>query len=127
MLTTLKSFSQDSTTCLPNRQLRIAIEKIKLGEQAQREVVLLRQNEAHWRDIVSERDSIISLLRSREATHAAIADGYTARLNLAEKQHQLTKDWASQLGVKLRKQRRKTLLWALGGIIATGSSIYLMR
>lgn len=114
-------------TCLPNRQLRIAIEKIERGEQAQREVALLRQNEGYWQSIVRERDSIISLIRSKERGYAAIEDGYVQRLKIAEEQHEVTKRWAGELSGKLKKQRRRTLLWAIGGIIATGSSIYFLK
>jgi hypothetical protein len=117
---TLSGTSQDSTTCLPNRQLRIAIEKIERGEQAQREVALLRQNEGHWQSIVRERDSIISIMRSKERGYAAIEDGYVQRLKIAE---QVQRGFAA----KLRKQRRRTLLWALGGIVTTSASIYFLR
>jgi hypothetical protein len=121
---TLSGTSQDSTTCLPNRQLRIAIEKIERGEQAQREVTLLRQNEGHWQSIVRERDSIISIMKGRERGYAAIEDGYVQRLKIAEENYNSTR---GDLMSKLKKQRRRTLLWALGGIVTTSASIYFLR
>jgi hypothetical protein len=130
MLTTLSAFTQssrDSITCIPNSQHRLAIEEIIRGRAAMRENALLRRNDTIWAAIVSERDSIISLMRSKEGKYAAIEDGYVQRIKLAEQQHELTKQWAGELSGKLKRQRRRTLLWSVGGILATGASIYFLR
>lgn len=126
IMLTYSATSQDSTR-LPNSQLKAAIQEIERGRQAMREVELLRENETYYMKMLVERDSIISILRERERGYAAIGDGYAERLRLAEQQHQLTKDWAAELGSKLRKARRRTVLWAVGGVIATGASIYLLK
>jgi len=86
-LTTLKSISQtsDSVTCIPNRELKIAIKKIETCKIIQEELDLTKVSVAILKDRIKVKDSIIKnydLVEDEYEKKIKIYDSSISNLNL---------------------------------------------
>jgi len=87
-LTTLKSISQtsdSSVTCIPNRELRIAIKKIETCKIIQEELDLTKVSVALLKDRIKIKDSIIrtyDLVEDEYKKKIKIYDSSISNLNL---------------------------------------------
>ena len=86
-LTTLKSISQtsDSVTCIPNRELKIAIKKIEICKIIQEELDLTKVSVALLKDRIKVKDSIIKnydLVEDEYEKKIKIYDSSISNLNL---------------------------------------------
>lgn len=91
------------------------------------ENILLRQNIDAFKKIIEQKDSTIAIYKLQESQFTSIGEAYETRIGIVNQQHELTKKWAGELSGKLRKQRRKTFLTAVVGVVATAASIYFLR
>ena len=86
-LTTLKSISQtsDSVTCIPNRELKIAIKKIETCKILEQELNLTKVGVALLKDRIKVKDSIIrnyDLVEDEYKKKIKIYDSSISNLNL---------------------------------------------
>jgi len=86
-LTTLKSISQtsDSVTCIPNKELKIAIKKIEICKIIQEELDLTKVSVALLKDRIKVKDSIIKnydLVEDEYEKKIKIYDSSISNLNL---------------------------------------------
>jgi hypothetical protein len=126
----LKSFSQTSgkdtsVTCLPNSTLRLAAQKIRVGEldhqkvglqQQKIDTMLLIQNGLALRII--QKDSALATYEKLEANYKA----ETANLTRQRDEERKISD---DLLKKLKGQKRKTIFVGITGALAVGATIFL--
>ena len=78
VLLTFQSISQtyDSVTCIPNGQLKKAINLIERGKVAEEELGITKDKNAILSKVVIVKDSIITVYQKKDTINALMQDGY---------------------------------------------------
>jgi hypothetical protein len=117
LLTSLSSFSQTDTTKV---QIKVPVAKLVIkdilkGDGCVEELKLTQDKVIKLEARETQKDTIISLLESKDKNNQFI-------INTQKDQLQLSKELSEQLHKELKGQRTKTFLWKVGtyaGILAT--------
>lgn len=115
---------QDSTH-IANKDLQAAVAIIeewrfmKLELKAKDESIAIMQKQ------VASRNSQIQKYKQREKTFTGLIDAYKKDSTLAAAQIRVYAGMTTSLKKDLKKQRRKTTLAIIGGIVMSGVTLYL--
>lgn len=120
ILTAYASISQtlDSTTCLPNQQLKTAINIIERGKVTLEELGLTKQKVADLQLVIATKDSIIQYLTVINTTNQQIAERYRLMAEQNAKAMQETEKQLNLMGKKANRQ--KTMKWVAFGLGLVG-------
>ena len=124
---TSQTLSKDSVTCLPNYQLRQAMRLIDQGKLDREELAITRSNVSLMGFRLSLKDSTISALNWKDSMNHKIQLNYESRIANKDQQliikDQVIADWNK----KYKRQKARTRLAVIGGILATAASIYFLK
>lgn len=125
VLLTLKVISQDSVTCLPNEQLKIAIKLIERGKTDSMRVELLTRNIDILNARINSRDSAILQYEKREISFSLLMANYDKQILNYQKNDTLSTTWVAQLQKDLRRQRTRTVVVGVAGLVGIFLTAYL--
>lgn len=127
VLTSLNAISQtsnDSLTCIPNSQLKIAAKLIERGRVDSAELSFQKKAASLLSEQIQVKESIIAGLSQKidlqkqiEATYERDKASYLDQISIVNRE-------VLRLQKDVRKQKRKTFFTALAGIAATGLALY---
>lgn len=116
---------QDSTK-IPNSQLRIALQLAEQGRQCEQELLLVRQQTDLLYQKISVKDSIIYQYRGAlQMQDRVIEDYVSSEANLIQQRTNLEKA-VKDLNKKMKKQKTKTFITSLTGIIGIAAAGILL-
>jgi phosphotransferase system IIB component len=117
----LSSFSQTDTTKV---QIKIPVAKLVIkdilkGDGCAQELKLTQDKVIKLEARETQKDTIISLLESKDKNNQFI-------INTQKDQLQLSKELSEQLHKELKGQRNKTFLWKVGTFAGILTTSYLL-
>ena len=121
LLTSLSSFSQTDTTKV---QIKVPVAKLVIkdilkGDGCIEELKLTQDKVIKLEARETQKDTIISLLESKDKNSQFI-------INTQKDQLQLSKELSEQLHKELKGQRTKTFLWKVGTFAGILTTSYLL-
>ena len=121
LLTSLSSFSQTDTTKVQIKVpiAKLAIKDILKGDGCFQELKLTQDKVIKLEARETQKDTIISLLESKDKNNQFI-------INTQKDQLQLSKELSEQLHKELKGQRTKTFLWKVGTFAGILTTSYLL-
>jgi phosphotransferase system IIB component len=121
LLTSLSSFSQTDTTKVQIKTpvAKLVIKDILKGDGCAQELKLTQDKVIKLEARETQKDTIISLLESKDKNNQFI-------INTQKDQLQLSKELSEQLHKELKGQRTKTFLWKVGTFAGILTTSYLL-
>ena len=121
LLTSLSSFSQTDTTKVQIKTpvAKLVIKDILKGDGCAQELKLTQEKVIKLQARETQKDTIISLLESKDKNNQFI-------INTQKDQLQLSKELSEQLHKELKGQRTKTFLWKAGTFAGILTTSYLL-
>jgi hypothetical protein len=121
LLTSLSSFSQTDTTKV---QIKVPVAKLVIkdilkGDGCAEELKLTQEKVIKLEARETQKDTIISLLESKDKNNQFI-------ITTQKDQLQLSKELSEQLHKELKGQRTKTFLWKVGTFAGILTTSYLL-
>jgi hypothetical protein len=121
LLTSLSSFSQTDTTKV---QIKVPVAKLVIkdilkGDGCAEELKLTQEKVIKLEARETQKDTIISLLESKDKNNQFI-------IATQKDQLQLSKELSEQLHKELKGQRTKTFLWKVGTFAGILTTSYLL-
>lgn len=107
--------SNDSVTCIPNAQLRLAVNKIELGKVCESELKLTQTKLDELLRIQHNQASIINELNRKDSLHKTLITDYKSIINNKDKTQANLE--ASILMQKMLLKKQKLKKW---GALAVG-------
>lgn len=124
---TSQTLSKDSVTCLPNYQLRQAMKLIDQGKLDREELAIVRGNVSLMGFRLSLKDSTISALNWKDSMNSKIQLNYESRITNKDQQlvvkDQIISDWNK----KYKRQKARTRLAVIGGLLAVAATVYFLN
>lgn len=120
----LKSISQvsqsqnDSVTCLPNYQLRLAALNIERGKLYAAERDACRDSLKLTLKRISIKDSIISEYKNKDITYSNLINSLKEEIAIVDRQKSLVEDLYKKEKKLIRKQKLKTIFFTAAGVMA---------
>lgn len=126
-LISLKSFSQtsDSVTCIPNSKLQLAAKLIEKGKLDSIELDVQRSNVILLNQRIATKNDIIAEYQLKDSTYKRIFSNYDQEQKNMLDQVVLANKQVLVLQKDVRRQKRKTFITGLAGLLATGLTLYL--
>jgi phosphotransferase system IIB component len=117
----LSSFSQTDTTKVQIKVpvAKLAIKDILKGDGCVEELRLTQEKVIKLQARETQKDTIISLLESKDKNNQFIINSQTSQL-------QLSQELSNKLHKELKGQRTKTLLWKVGAFAGIITTSYLL-
>jgi hypothetical protein len=109
--------SKDSVTCIPNSQLKKAIELIEKSRVHEEEIENLKQTMNLFRKSVINKDSIITIMSSREIEYRTIMTNQSKQITNSQV---LVNNLERNIEVRnkfYKSQKKKSAITALVGIV----------
>jgi hypothetical protein len=109
--------SKDSVTCIPNSQLKKAIELIEKSRVHEEEIENLKQTMNLFRKSVINKDSIITIMSGREIEYRTIMTNQSKQITNS---HVLVNNLERNIEVRnkfYKSQKKKSAITALVGIV----------
>jgi hypothetical protein len=121
LLTSLSSFSQTDTTKVQIKTpvAKLVIKDILKGDGCAEELKLTQEKIIKLEARETQKDTIISLLESKDKNNQFI-------IATQKDQLQLSKELSEQLHKELKGQRTKTFLWKVGTFAGILTTSYLL-
>jgi hypothetical protein len=121
LLTSLSSFSQTDTTKVQIKTpvAKLVIKDILKGDGCAEELKLTQEKVIKLEARETQKDTIISLLESKDKNNQFI-------IATQKDQLQLSKELSEQLHKELKGQRTKTFLWKVGTFAGILTTSYLL-
>jgi hypothetical protein len=129
MLLTLKGHSQNSgndTTCLPNAQLKLALKKIEKGKLDAAELKLQQEQNLLLEKRLFVKDSIIGLRQQQVNSYMQLVKNHESESATYREEAQAREESIKRLQAGLRKERSKTVMATISGILSTTTLVYLL-
>lgn len=124
----MHSQSLPDSTKIPNSQLRIALQLAERGRQCEQELLLVKHQTDVLYDKLSVKDSIIYQYKGALQMQDKVIEDYVrSEANLIQQRTNLEKAVKS-LNKKIKRQKTKTFITSLAGIIGiAGAGILLLK
>ena len=121
LLLSLNSFSQTDTTKVKiNTPIaKLVVKDLILGDGCVQELKLTQEKVIKLQARETQKDTIISLLESKDKNNQFI-------INTQKDQLQLSKELSEQLHKELKGQKTKTFLWKVGTFAGILTTSYLL-
>lgn len=123
----LKSFSQtsDSCTCIPNSQLRIAARLIEQGRLDSIELNLTKRSFLLSQDVIKEQTKVITAWEGKEDVWKKLEANFEKeKVALLDEVGYANREIV-KLNKDIKRQKRKTVLTGIAGLLATALTIYI--
>lgn len=110
------------STRIPNVNLRAAV---KLIEGLQLDSLMMARDITVLTAKVFQRDKTITALNGKISSYQLLSANYQKQISLMTDQAKISSGWVSSLQKDLKRQRTKTTLVGIAGLIVSGLTLYL--
>ncbi len=121
------TFSQpsDSSTCIPNYQLRIAAKLIQQG-RIDSAIIVKQDSIIHLqKERIAKKDAQLLGYVSNERTYQQLITQYKEKEKLRDQASGIATQWITSLQKQVKRERTKTVLVGIAGILVSGCITYL--
>ena len=127
LLFNCKAISQrlDSSTCIPNYQLRVAVRLIEQG-RIDSAIVVKQDSIIHLqKERIAKKDAQLLGYVNNEKTYQQLIAQYKKQDQLRDQAAGIASQWITSLQKQVKRERTKTVLVGIAGLIVSGVITYL--
>lgn len=121
-LTQVTGDGDTSSTRIPNVNLRAAV---KIIESLRIDSLLMSRDIKRLSDQVTARNMTIRALNGRIETFKLLSANYEKQIGNLSKQNDLASRLTKSLSSQVKRERKKTIIVGIGGVVATALTLYL--
>jgi hypothetical protein len=117
--------NKKDTTCISNEDLKRKLIQLEQCKVDQAELLQKRNEALQLKEIIISKDSVISGLHQSLIVYKDLITNYSEQVDNLKKQTDLEQAGIQLLNKQLKKQKAKTILTAVAGLLLSGSLTYL--
>lgn len=105
--------------------MNIAVQLIEIGKIDAKKVIVLDSAVKLLRKQISAKNTQLAAYIQREKTYDLLVANYKKEIQLRSQSQDISTAWVTTLQIDLRRQRTKTTIVGILGLVATGLTLYL--
>lgn len=125
-LSAISQRSPDSTTCIPNYQLREAVRLIEIGKIDSAIVVKQDSIISKQKDLINSKVSQISALNAKVKSYDLLVASYQSQIKQLNKAGTVSDEWINALRKEVKQQRTQKTVLGIGSGVIIVTLLYLL-
>ena len=115
----------DSSSCIPNYQLREAVRLIEVGKIDSAIIVKQDSIIAGQKRIITNKNTQLSIYLEKIKTYDNLVSAYKSQITQLNKAGTVSDDWIKALRKEVKQQRTQKTIIGIAAILGIGTTIYL--